>query len=337
MTALPTRPLGRVPLAVSVLGFGAAPLGGLYREVPAGDAGAAVRAALAAGLTYFDTAPLYGHGLSEHRLGEALREMPRDAFVLSTKVGRLLRPTRGDPPPDGLFANALPFDYAYDYTRDGARRSLEDSLQRLGLARIDIALIHDVVPRWHGADFERRFRESMEGAYPALAELRAAGVVRAIGVGVKDWDVCLRYLRAADFDCIMLAGQYTLLCQDALPELLPHCARAGVAVLLASPFNSGILATGAGPEARYFYQPAPPEILARTRRLEAVCRRHDVPLAAAALQFPLAHPAVASVVAGARSRAEVEVNVGLLGLPIPRDFWQELGAESLLPEAAPLP
>ncbi len=227
MTALPRRPVGRTPLSVSVLGFGAAPLGGLYREVSGVDARAAVEATLAAGVTYFDTAPLYGHGLSEHRLGEALRAIPRDGFVLSTKVGRLLRPVRTAPPSDGLFADPLPFEYVYDYSRDGARRSLEDSLQRLGLARIDIALIHDVVPRWHGAEFERRFRESMEGAYPALAELRAAGVVRAIGVGVKDWDVCLRYLGAGDFDCVMLAGQYTLLCQDALPELLPHCARIG--------------------------------------------------------------------------------------------------------------
>jgi D-threo-aldose 1-dehydrogenase len=337
MTALPRQPLGRAPLAVSVLGFGAAPLGGLYREVSAVDAGLAVEAALAAGITYFDTAPLYGHGLSEHRLGEALRTVPRDGFVLSTKVGRLLRPARGAPQSDGLFANALPFDYVYDYSRDGARRSLEDSLQRLGLARVDIALIHDVVPRWHGAEFERRFRESMDGAYPALAELRAAGVVRAIGVGVKDWDVCLRYLRGGDFDCVMLAGQYTLLCQDGMTELLPHCARTGVGVLLAAPFNSGILATGAEPGARYFYQPAPPEILARTRRLETVCRRHGVPLAAAALQFPLAHAAVASIVTGARSRAEVDVNVQLIRQPIPPAFWQELKAEGLLPTAAPVP
>ena len=337
MTALPRRPLGRTPLSVSVLGFGAAPLGGLYREVSGVDARAAVEAALAAGVTYFDTAPLYGHGLSEHRLGEALRATPRDGFVLSTKVGRLLRPVRTAPPSDGLFADPLPFEYVYDYSRDGARRSLEDSLQRLGLARIDIALIHDVVPRWHGAEFERRFRESMEGAYPALAELRAAGVVRAIGVGVKDWDVCLRYLGAGDFDCVMLAGQYTLLCQDALPELLPHCARMGIGVLLAAPFNSGILATGAGPDARYFYRPASPEILASTRRLEGVCRRHDVPLAAAALQFPLAHAAVASVVAGARSRAEIDANVQLVRRPIPPAFWQELKAEGLLPAEAPVP
>jgi D-threo-aldose 1-dehydrogenase len=337
MTALPRRPLGRAPLAVSVLGFGAAPLGGLFREVSAVDAGGAVEAALAASVTYFDTAPLYGHGLSEHRLGEALRAVPRDAFVLSTKVGRLLRPTRGDPPPGGLFANALPFDYVYDYSRDGTRRSLEDSLQRLGLARVDIALIHDVIPRWHGADYERRFRESMEGAYPALAELRAAGALRAIGVGVKDWDVCLRYLRAGDFDCVMLAGQYTLLCQDALSELLPHCVRTGVAVLLAAPFNSGILATGAVPDARYFYEPASPEILARTRRLEAACERHDVPLVAAALQFPLAHAGVASVVAGARSRAEVQANVQLVRRPIPSSFWAELKAEGLLPVTAPVP
>ncbi len=166
MTALPRRPLGRAPLAVSALGFGAAPSGGSIARCSAVDAGTAVDAALAAGVTYFDTAPLYGHGLSEHRLGETLREVPRDSFVLSTKVGRLLRPARGGQPSDGLFANALPFDYAYDYSGDGARRSLEDSLQRLGLARVDIALIHDVVPRWHGADYERRFRESMEVRTP---------------------------------------------------------------------------------------------------------------------------------------------------------------------------
>jgi D-threo-aldose 1-dehydrogenase len=337
MTVLPRRALGRAALEVSELGFGAAPLGGLYTEVSEEDAEAAIGAALAGGVTYFDTAPLYGHGLSEHRLGRVLRRIPRDRFVLSTKVGRLLRPTTAAPRLDGLFAAPLPFDYVYDYSRDGARRSVEDSLQRLGLARVDVALIHDVVPRWHGAEYERRFRESMEGAYPALADLRRDGVVQAIGVGVKDWDVCLRYLWAGDFDCVMLAGQYTLLCQDAFPELLSHCARAEVSVLVAAPFNSGILATGAGPGARYFYQPAPPEILARAGRLEAVCRRHGVPLTAAALQFPLAHPAVATVVAGARSRAEVEANVRLLRLPIPPGFWQELKDEGLLPAAAPVP
>jgi D-threo-aldose 1-dehydrogenase len=335
-TVLPRRTLGRTALEVSELGFGGAPLGGLYSEVSEADAEAAVGAALAAGITYFDTAPLYGHGLSEHRLGRVLRRIPRARFVLSTKVGRLLRPATVAPT-DGLFAAPLPFDYVYDYGRDGTRRSLEDSLQRLGLARIDVALIHDVVPRWHGAEYERRFRESMDGAYPALADLRREGLVRAIGVGVKDWDVCLRYLRAGDFDCVMLAGQYTLLCQDGFPELLAHCARAGVSLLVAGPFNSGILATGAGPGARYFYQPAPPEILTRASRLEAIGRRHGVPLAAAALQFPLAHPAVASVVAGARSQAEVEANVGLLRRPIPPAFWRELKDEALLPAAVPVP
>jgi len=334
---LPRRRLGRSQVEVTALGFGAAPLGGLFAEVGEADAQAAVRAALAGGIGYFDTAPLYGHGLSEHRLGQALREIPRDRFVLSTKVGRLLRPAAGDRPRSDLFAAPLPFEWTYDYGAAGAGRSLEDSLQRLGLARIDIALIHDVVPRWHGADYERRFHESMAGAYRALADWRREGRLGAIGVGVKDADVCLRYAKAGEFDCFMLAGQYTLLNQDALPELLPYCARAEIGVLLAAPFNSGILATGAVPGARYFYQPAPPEILDRTRRLEAVCARHGVPLAAAALQFPLGHPAVAAVVAGARSAAEVETNLALFRFPIPPELWRDLKADGLLPAEAPVP
>jgi D-threo-aldose 1-dehydrogenase len=334
---LDRRQLGRTPIEVTALGFGAAPLGGLFSEVTDADAGAAVRAALAAGITYFDTAPLYGHGLSEHRLGEALRWVPRDRVVVSTKVGRLLRPLPAGRPQSGLFAAPLPFEWVFDYGYAGTIRSLEDSLQRLGLARVDVALIHDVVPRWQGDDYERRFHESMEGAYRALADLRRQGRVAAIGAGVKDAEVCLRYATAGDFDCFMLSGQYTLLDQNALPELLPHCARSGIAVLLASPFNSGILATGARPDARYVYEPAPPEVLERVRRLEQACGRHGVPLAAAALQFPLAHPALAAVVPGARSAAEVEANLALFRRPIPAALWQELKADGLLPAEAPVP
>lgn len=338
MDRLPRRRLGRSDVEVTALGFGAAPLGGLYAEVTESDARSAVRAALAGGIAYFDTAPLYGHGLSERRLGEALRETSRDRFVVSTKVGRLLRPVPGGGPPSSeLFAAPLPFEWVYDYGRAGTLRSLEESLARLGLDRIDVALIHDVVPRWHGTDYERRFHESMEGAYPALAELRQEGRLGAIGVGVKDADVCLRYARAGRFDCLMLAGQYTLLHQEALAELLPHCLQAGIGVLAAAPFNSGILASGAGPDARYYYAPAPTEILARTRRLEAACRRHGVPLAAAALQFPLGHPAVAAVVAGARSAAEVEQNLALVRLPIPPALWDDLRTDKLLPADAPVP
>lgn len=281
---------------------------------------------------YFDTAPFYGNGLGEHFAGAALRQRPRDEYVLSTKVGRRLRP-RTDAPAPGQ----MPFDFYYDYSYEGALRSFEDSLQRLGLARVDIALLHDVNPSWHGEAYEERFGEAMNGAYRALLRLKSEGVVRAIGVGVKGAEVCARFARAGDFDCFMLAGGYTLLEHVALDDFLPLCAKQKRAVIVASPFNSGILATGATAGARHFYQPAPPEILERTRRIEAVCRRHRVPLGAAALQFTLAHPVVVSAVCGYRSRAEVDTNMAWAALPIPGALWDELKGERLLPAHAPEP
>ena len=216
-------------------------------------------------------------------------------------------------------------------------RSIEDSLQRLGLARIDIAYVHDVSPQWHGDDYERRFAEVIDGGYRALDRLRSEGVIRAVGVGVKDWDVCLRFAKAADFDCFMLAGGYTLLEQESNAEFLPHCIARGIDVVLASPFNSGILATGASEGAKYFYAPAPPPIVERVRRLSAICTRHEVPLGAVALQFPLAHPAIVSVVAGYRSIEEIDTNLRWLEWPVPRALWDELRAEALLPADVPLP
>jgi len=251
---------------------------------------------------------------------------------VSTKVGRRLRPHCASAADDGLS-----FEPFYDYSYDGVLRALEDSLQRLGLCRVDIALIHDVNPRWHGDDYERRFREAMEGAYPALARLRDEGVVRAIGVGVKGADVCLRFARAGRFDCFMLAGGYTLLEHAALDEFLPHCAAHAIAVMVASPFNSGILATGAVEGARYFYQPAPDDVKARVQRLDDVCRRHGVPLGAVALQFTLAHPAVATAVCGYRSPVEVDTNQQWSTLPIPAALWDELKALGLIPAHAPTP
>ena len=285
------------------------------------------------GFRYFDTAPFYGRGLSEHRYGAALRHRPRDDFLLSTKVGRLLRPNPSAPPSP----SALPFDVVHDYGYDAVMRSIEDSLQRLGLPRIDIAYLHDVNPKWHGDDYERRFREALDGGYRALDRLRSEGVIRAVGVGVKDWEVCLRFARAANFDCFMLAGAYTLLHQDSLREFLPHCAANGIDVVLASPFNSGILASGAREGATYFYAPAPHDVADKVQRLAAVCERHSVPLGAAALQFPLAHPAIVSVVAGYRSAAEVDLNLRWLEWRIPRGLWDELRAEELLPADAPVP
>ena len=219
--SLPRRSIGRTGLHVPVLSFGGVPLGGLFTEVSDADARQAVAAALQRGIDFFDTAPLYGHGLSEHRLGESLRALPRSAFILSSKVGRLLRP-RSDPGPGSeLFAAPLPFDCVYDYSAAGARRSVEDSLQRLGLARLDMVLIHDVVRRWHGDRFEERYREAMMGAYPELVRMRDEGLVAAIGVGIKDADVCERFARDGDFDCIMLAGQYTLLNHEGLEASFP--------------------------------------------------------------------------------------------------------------------
>ena len=316
-------------LALPRLGYGGGSLFNVGEEREAADL---LGYAYDRGFRYFDTAPLYGNGLGEHFAGMALRQRPRDEFVLSTKVGRRLRP-RTDAPEPGQ----MPFDFYYDYSYEGTLRSFEDSLQRLGLARVDIAFLHDVNPRWHGEAYEERFGEAMNGAYRALLRLKSEGVVRAIGVGVKGADICARFARAGDFDCFMLAGGYTLLEHAALDDFLPLCAKQKRAVIVASPFNSGILATGASAGARFFYQPAPPEILERTRRLEAVCRRHRVPLGAAALQFTLAHPVVVSAVCGYRSRAEVDTNMAWAALPIPGALWDELKAERLLPAQAPEP
>ncbi len=334
--SLPRRPIGSKGLDVPVLAFGGVPLGGLFTEVSDADARGAVDAALRRGIDYFDTAPLYGHGLSEHRLGEALRSRPRESFILSTKVGRLLRPVGRAMGRSELFAAPLPFDYVYDYSAAGVRRSLEDSLQRLGLAYVDVLLIHDVVRRWHGDGFEQRYREAMSGAYPELARMREEGLVKAIGVGIKDADVCERFAKDGDFDCIMLAGQYTLLNHEALDTFLPLASERKIAVLMAAPFNSGVLATGASSGAKYFYQDAPADVLDKVRRIEAVCNSHGVPLAAAALQFPLGHKAVAAVVAGARSAAEVEINADLVARPLPPGLWSDLKSERLIPAHAPL-
>jgi D-threo-aldose 1-dehydrogenase len=304
-------PLGRTGLAVSRLG-----VGGGSSFVRAGtEGGNVVAAALREGLRYFDTAPLYGEGASETAFGEALAARPRDTFVISTKVGREAEET-------------------FDYSAKNVTRSIERSRARLRLASIDIALLHDVDPDMH-RDFEARFREAVDEAYPALDRMRGEGKLRAIGVGLKNPSVAMRLLRTRAFDCVMLAGAYTLLVHEAQNELLPWCVEHGVSVLLAAPFNTGILATGAVAGARYFYQPAPPVIMERVARIEAVCARHGVPLPAAALQFPLAHPAIASVVVGHERPADVARNAAFMRHPIPGALWAELKRERLLPANAP--
>ncbi len=324
-------------LKLGPFGFGGAPLGNLFAAIDEAAAVAAVRRAYDTGLRHFDTAPHYGHGLSEHRIGEALRGMPRDSFILSTKVGRLLVPDAAAPSTQHGFTRTLPFVQRYDYSGDGARRSLEFSLHRLGMARIDIAYIHDCDFHAHGADGARRFKEAMDGAYPALAKLKAEGAIAALGLGVNHWETCRDALKHGDIDLFLLAGRYTLLDQSALDELLPACVARGTGIVVGGPYNSGILATGAVAGATFDYKPASPEILARVAAIAAVCKRHGVALRAAALQFPLAHPAIVAVIPGARTPAEIDDNAALMRAVIPAALWAELKATKLLRADAPTP
>ncbi len=313
------RPLGTTELTVSALSLGTAPLGNLFTEVADDEATATVRRAVELGLSYVDTAPFYGHGVAERRTGAALAGLPPGRVRLSTKVGRLIRPASGAD--TGDFAVAGDTMPVFDFTADGVRRSLEESLQRLGLDRVDIVYIHD--PDDH-------VEQALTEAYPALHELRSEGVVSAIGVGMNGPQIPARFVRETDIDCVLLAGRYTLLDQSGLTELLPLCVERAVSVVVGGVFNSGILADPR-PGARFDYRPAAPEVLDRARRLDAVCRRHGVPLTAAALQFPLRHPAVASVLTGVRSVAELEANAAALATPVPADLWAELIADGLLP------
>jgi D-threo-aldose 1-dehydrogenase len=334
-----TRGLGKSGVEVTIMGFGGAPLGNMYQAFSDQQARATVEACHAAAIRYFDTAPLYGFGLSEHRLGEALRGKERGRFVLSTKVGRLLRP--GDPATldHGQFKDGLPFAQVYDYSYDGVMRSFEDSLQRLGTWRIDILLVHDLDVWTHRSEEARRARvqEFMAGGYRAMVALREQGAVQAIGAGVNETAACQDLAERGDFDCFLLAGRYTLLEQAPLDEFLPLCERRHIALIIGGAYNTGILATGAVEGAYFQYAPAPPEIMERVRRIEAVCARHGVRLATAALQFPLGHAAVATVIPGTRSPAEVAQNVEIFAPDIPADFWAELKHEGQLRADAPTP
>jgi D-threo-aldose 1-dehydrogenase len=334
-----TRRVGQTALEVGILGLGGAPLGDFYEKIPEEQALATIEAAYRAGIRLYDTSPLYGHGLSEHRFGFVLRNKPRDDLVISTKVGRWLKPERPERIDRGWFKGGLNFEPVYDYSYDGAMRSLEQSYQRLGMHQIDIALIHDVDIWTHGSPeaYDRRFAQSMEGAYRALDKLRSEGVVKAIGAGLNEVAPCVRYANSGDFDCFLLAGRYTLLEQNGLDDLFPLAEDKHFSLLLGGPFNSGILATGAVPGAKYNYKPATPEIMERVTRIETVCSRHDVPLAAAAIQFPLGHPCVASIIPGAVAASEVERNAALMAASIPAALWSELKGEGLLADAAPVP
>lgn len=327
-------------LSFTELGFGTAPLGNLYRAVGETTAQATLQTAWDVGCRYFDTAPLYGLGLAETRLNHFLKGRQRDRYVLSTKVGRLLRVS----PPEsrtgiGKFFDTPSRREVYDYSHDGVMRSFEDSLERLGVDRIDILYCHDVDVFTHGSkeESDRRIREFMEGGYRALAELRDQGVIAAIGAGVNEWQVCERMAREGDFDLFLLAGRYTLLEQEALDSFLPYCVERGIGIALGGPYNSGILATGPVPGAFYNYDPAPAEILERVARIETVCASHGVKLIEAALRFPLGHPAVISVIPGAQTPEEVWRNSEILRARIPASLWSDLKTEGLLHPDAPVP
>ncbi|GHK01253.1 aldo/keto reductase [Streptomyces sp. NPDC003753] len=325
-----TATLGGTGVRVTELAFGAAGIGNLYRPVADEAAFAAVNAAWDAGIRTFDTAPHYGLGLSERRLGAALRGRPRDAYTVSTKVGRLLRPNpqggRGDDLAHG-FAVPDTHQRVWDFSADGVLRSLEASLDRLGLDRVDIALLHD--PDDHA-------EQALTEAYPALERLRDEGVVKAIGIGTNQCALPARFLRETDIDVVLLAGRYTLLEQQALAEVLPEAAASGRSLIIGGVFNSGLL-TDPKPGATYDYTPAPRPVLDRALHLKSVTERHGVPLRTAALHFPFGHLAVASVLTGARSAEEVRDTVEQLRHPVPAAVWDELRAEGLLAHGTPTP
>lgn len=331
------RKLGRVALEVTTFGFGTAPIGNIFSPIPEETSDAMIQTAWDSGVRYYDTAPMYGHGLAELRTGHSLRWKDRDDFVLASKVGRVLKPRKRSEIDFKPWSNAAPNVMEFDYSYDGTMRSFEDSLQRLALERMDICFIHDIDVFTRGADQPEVFKTAMDGCWKALASLRDQGVVKAIGVGVNEWQVCHEALRQRDFDCFLLAGRYTLLEQEALDAFLPLCQERNVAVVVGGGFNSGILATGAVPGAKYNYAPAPADIMQRVAGIEAICREYDVPLPAAALQFVVAHPAIPSFIAGTRTVEQLRKNLEWFAHPIPSALWSDLKSAGLLREDAPVP
>lgn len=314
------------------LGFGGAPLGNMFAAIDEPTAASALEAAWETGVRYFDTAPHYGQGLSKHRFGHVLRRYPRDEFVLSTKVGRLLNADANalENPP---FIDGLPFRVEYDYSYDGTMRSVEDSLQRLGLARIDVAFIHDIAADAHGKGWTELFEIAMNGAAKALVRLREEGTIKGWGLGVNLTEPCLRTLEQSDPDVFLLAGRYSLLDFAALDDLFPACETRGVHVVIGGPYNSGLLAGGR----TFDYEDAPPEKIAARDRIASLAAEHDVDLRAAALQFCAAHPVVASVIPGAKNAERVRANAELMRQPIPASFWSALRSDEILPPGAPTP
>ncbi|MBS0444391.1 MAG: aldo/keto reductase [Proteobacteria bacterium] len=327
-------------LAFSDIGLGTGPMGDFYELLDEKTSVATVEQAWQSGIRTFDTSPHYGNGLAEARLGAGLRRIPRDEIVVSTKIGRVMNPFKKPPERNKDvfspgFAGGFPHAPQFDYSYDGTMRSVEHSLLRTGLSRLDILLIHDCDVWTHGKDAERYFKEAMDGAYRALDKLRSEKTVAAIGFGINEADTCVKFARAGDFDVAMMAGRYSLLIQNGLAEFLPLAQQKKMGVLLAGVFNSGILATGAVPDAKFEYGPAPAEIMDRVRKIEAICARHGTSIRRAALQFAMLHPAVVSVVLGAVKPEEAAANAADAEKKLPAQFWNELKSAGLLDPAAP--
>lgn len=341
MRPLARTKLGKTQVEITRLGFGAGTLGDRREAISEAQADATLEAAWESGIRFYDTSPWYGLGKSELRVGRILSQKPRDAYALSTKVGRvLIRPPMSRDSPESPWRGGLPFEWRVDYSRDGVLRSFEDSLQRLGMSRIDAVLVHDLDHRQ--LQTEERVAECMEdldggGGFAVLADLRRSGEIDAIGAGLNEIGMIPRFLDRFEMDFFILAMPYTLLEQEALDADLPRCQERGVSVVIGAPFSSGILAIGPQETATYRYQPAPEDVLEKTRRIDAICRRHGVPLGAAALQFPLAHPAVASVIPGPNAPDQVRTNLEWMSVTIPPALWDELKRERLLRSNAPTP
>ncbi|MCX5494526.1 aldo/keto reductase [Kaistia dalseonensis] len=342
MAEIELRTVAKNGLKVTTIGLGGTGLGNMYRAVDTEAAIGTVHAAYENGIRYFDTAPVYGFGVSETRLGLAIQFLPRADIVISSKIGYDLVPIAPDELKPTLWEQPGSYRAEFDYSRDAVMRSLEGTLKRLGTDYVDMVSIHDPDEALHfqpGEDpFARsRFREAMDGAYPALDALRSQGVIKAVGVGINQWQMLSDFVVAGTFDYFLLAGRYTLLEQEPLATLLPLCEQRGTKIIIGGPYNSGILATGAVAGATFNTRLAPEPVLERVRRIEAICADHKVSLPAAALQFPLGHPAVASVIPGARSVGELKQNLGYLRQPIPPALWTDLRQAGLIDPAAPLP
>ncbi|MBB4375327.1 D-threo-aldose 1-dehydrogenase [Bradyrhizobium sp. cir1] len=330
MSGAKCRQVGRTGLEVTQFGLGGTGLGSLYRPVNDDDARATLSQAWKRGIRFYDSAPMYGYGQSERRMGDFLRDKGPKHYVLSTKVGRLLEPGSRDLDTDP-FKSPFQFTVRFDYSYDATRRSLEDSLQRMGLPCVDIVLIHDIGTDTHGPELQPQvYRSAMDGAYRALNDLRGAGVIKAVGLGANEWEVCFDAMRDGDFDCFLLAGRYTLLEQTAIEVFLPKCIETGASVFLGGVFNSGILVDPAAPNATFNYKPANEGVRLKALAIQAVCKEHGVSLPAASLALPLRHPAVASVLSGASRPSEIEQIAEWLNQEIPESLWDDLKAAGLL-------